>query len=364
MPSSKCWPARAHLPLLRREQPALLEHVLVARHGEEAAPVDPGPEVGRDRDIRRGRDDAVGQRPARARDLVEHAAETGLRRHLALGLDLGKGVDGHALGFPPPFALGDERHSRQKILDLRGPHVEPRELVPFLTLVDAFATAQIAHLRLGHQPRVIVLVALEGEAVALDGVGDEAYGLIGRRVVEGLQDGLQVMPAEVGHELGERGVIVPAHDRQGIGMDGELFFQLPPPGRPALEHQRRVEHVGAVVDPLLETLAAGLGEGPLQQLAVLDEHYLPAEVLEQRRHLHEQAVRDHGIEALAVVVDDPPAVLEAVLPVFEQRLVHVAFVDLGIAHDADHAALAPIRAPALGVHVVLHQAGKARLGYP
>src|SRR5215475_6104948 len=33
-----------HLPLLRREQPALLEYVLMARHGEEAAPIDPGPE--------------------------------------------------------------------------------------------------------------------------------------------------------------------------------------------------------------------------------------------------------------------------------------------------------------------------------
>jgi hypothetical protein len=53
-----------------------------------------------------------------------------------------------------------------------------------------------------------------------------------------------------------------------------------------------------------------------------------------------------------------------VLPVFQQRLVHVAFIDLGVAHDADHAALGPVRAPTLGVHVVLHQAGEARLGNP
>ncbi len=67
-------------------------------------------------------------------------------------------------------------------------------------------------------------------------------------------------------------------------------------------------------------------------------------------------------EALAVVVDHPPAVFEAVLPVFQERLVHVALVDLGIAHERHHAPLGPTRAPALGVHVVLHQAGEARGG--
>ena len=67
--------------------------------------------------------------------------------------------------------------------------------------------------------------------------------------------------------------------------------------------------VGAVVDPLLEALATGLREGALQELAVLEQHDLPAQVLEQAGHLHEQAVGDHRVEALAVVVDDPPAVL-------------------------------------------------------
>jgi hypothetical protein len=69
-----------------------------------------------------------------------------------------------------------------------------------------------------------------------------------------------------------------------------ILLELPAPGRAALEHQRRVELVGAVVDPFLQPLAARLGKGRLQQLAVLEEHNLPAEVLEQGRHLHEQAV--------------------------------------------------------------------------
>ena len=51
---------------------------------EQAAPVHPGAEIGRDGDVGRGRDDAVGERLARARELVEDQAETLLRRHRGL----------------------------------------------------------------------------------------------------------------------------------------------------------------------------------------------------------------------------------------------------------------------------------------
>ena len=229
---------RAHLPLLRRQQPALLEDVLVARHGEQAAPVDPGPEVGRDRHIGRGSDDAVRQRPARARDLVEHAAEAGLGRHLALGLDPGERVDGHAIRLQAAPALGHERHAPEKGLHRGRGRVEPGELVPFLALVDALARAQVVHLRFRHQPGVVVLVALERQAVALDGVGDEAHRLVGRRLVEGLQDGLQVVPAEVGHELGERRIVVPAHEAPACrggwrGRPPAAGARPPRPGTPA-----------------------------------------------------------------------------------------------------------------------------------
>ena len=70
---------------------------------------------------------------------------------------------------------------------------------------------------------------------------------------------------------------------------------------------------------------------------------------------------DHRVEALAVVVDDPPGVAEAVLPAFEQRLEDVALVHLGVADQRDHAALRPLRRPALGAHIVLHQRGEQRL---
>ena len=130
---------------------------------------------------------------------------------------------------------------------------------------------------------MVVLVALERQAVALDGVGDEAHGLARRRALERFQDRLHVVPAEIGHQAGKLGIVVTAHDGERVGMDREVLFELPPPRRAALEDERRVEHVGTVVDPLLQALPAGLGERALQQLAVLDEDDLPAQVLEQRR---------------------------------------------------------------------------------
>ena len=90
MPSSKCWPLGLISHFCGDSSPRCLNTSSWLAMREQAAPVDPGPEVGRDGDVGRGGDDAIGQRPAGSRDLVEHAAEAGLRRHLALGLDLGE----------------------------------------------------------------------------------------------------------------------------------------------------------------------------------------------------------------------------------------------------------------------------------
>jgi hypothetical protein len=283
---------------------------------------------------------------------------------LALGLDAREGVEGDARRFQPASPLLVKGHALQVRFDLLSRYIQAREPVPFLALVDALARTQLVELGLGHQPGVVVLVALERQPQAFDGVGNEAHGSAGRRVREGLDDGLHVVPAEIGHQAGELRIVVSPHDGERVGMAGQVGLELAPPRRPALEHQRRVEHVRAVVDPAPQVLAAGLGEGTLQELAVLDEHHLPAKVLEQAGHLHEQAVGHHRVEALAVVVNHPPAVVDPVLPVLQQRLVDVALVQLGIAHQRHHAPLGPtpggFAAPALGVHVVLHQAGEPR----
>ena len=133
------------------------------------------------------------------------------------------------------------------------------------------------------------------------------------------------------------------------------------PGRAALEGERAVKLVGAVVDPLTQRLAAGLCEGGLLAAAVLQDHHLPADRLEEVLDLLEQPVGDHTVQALAVIVDDPPEVADIVLPALQQRLEDVALVELGIAHDRDHAAgRALLGRQLVEAHVVLDHRGEER----
>ena len=109
------------------------------------------------------------------------------------------------------------------------------------------------------------------------------------------------------------------------------------PARAALVDQGRVQRVGAVVDPLAQGIAARRRERALQPAAVLEGDDLPPGGAKDVVDAREQVVGDDAIEALPVVVDHPPQVADVVLPPLEQRLEHVAFVELGIAHQGDHA---------------------------
>ena len=70
----------------------------------------------------------------------------------------------------------------------------------------------------------------------------------------------------------------------------------------------------------------------------------------------------HGVEALAVVVDDPPAVAQALLPAFDQSFVDIAFVEFRVAQQSDHAAFGAIFDQTVGFHIVLNQRREDRLG--
>ena len=181
--------------------------------------------------------------------------------------------------------------------------------------------------------------------------------------MEGLQDGLQVVPAQVGHERRQRLVVVRLQKRGHAGHGADIGLELPAPGGAALEDERRIERVGAVVDPLAQRLAARPPEGRAQAFAVFDGHDPPAEVGEHLVDAPEQAVGHHGVQALPVVVDDPPDVAQVVLPSLEQGLVDVALVELGVADQRDHAPLGQVLGrPALEPHVVLGKAGEAGHG--
>ena len=214
---------------------------------------------------------------------------------------------------------------------------------------------------------MIVLVARQRQAVALDGVGDEAGRHFVPHRVEGAQDRLQIVAGQVRHQRLQPGVVVRVEQLRDAARVAEIARQLTPPGRAALIGQRGVERVGATVNPVAQGAAAGAGERALEQRAVLDRDDAPLHVREDAVQPLAHPVLGDGVEALAVVVDDPPDVADAVLPGLEQRLEHVALIELGVARQGDHPPGRRIvieDAEALRPHVFLDQRGEARHRHP
>ncbi len=118
------------------------------------------------------------------------------------------------------------------------------------------------HLLSAHQPRVVVLVAGQGQSVALDGVGDETGRQVVVDLVEGVEDGGHVVAGQVGHERVQRVVIEPVEERADPVHRAEVALELAAPGLPALERQRGVARVRAVVDPLVEARRRRAGRTP------------------------------------------------------------------------------------------------------
>src|SRR5262249_13015637 len=99
----------------------------------------------------------------------------------------------------------------------------------------------------------------------------------------------------------------------------------------------------------------------LLQRAVFEDHDVPAEIAEEILVALPQPFAHYRIEALPVVVDDPPAIADPLLPALEQRFEYIAFVELGVAQKRDHSAFRPFEAPTVGAHIVLDERGEQRL---
>ena len=127
MPSSMCWPFGEKSQLKVEGIFSLPKQIGLFGAREQAAPVDPGAEIGRHRDVGRRGDDARGQFGVAARQFVEHQPKTLLRRHLRRRLEgkLFRHVD-DGRG-QPAAALAVERRARQKRFQLgRRPATAPR----------------------------------------------------------------------------------------------------------------------------------------------------------------------------------------------------------------------------------------------
>jgi hypothetical protein len=227
-----------------------------------------------------------------------------------------------------------------------------------------------AHIQLGpervhlldrHHPGVVVLMAGEGQAHALDRVGEKTGRLVGlRRGAKRLGQGGEVMAREIGHQRAELVIRERVDQRAHAAGFAHIGEQRLPPGRPALKGQRRIGRVRAFVDPAAQRGAARQPECGLQLLAVFQADDLPAHVPEQALEPAEQPVRHHRIQRLAVIIHHPPDIADVMFPAFQQGFVDVALVQLGVAGDRDMsgAGLGGIH-EAVGPHIVLHQRGEA-----
>src|SRR5438067_1512696 len=179
------------------------------------------------------------------------------------------------------------------------------------------------------------------ELEAFDGISDEADRPVMIDLAESLDQRRQIVTGKIGHQAVKL-CIGPGLDQpRGRGLIADLVEEALAPGVAALKHQRGIELVRALVDPLAQRFAAGLAERLFQQRAVFEDDHIPPERLKQLLVARPQTLADDGIQTLAVVVDDPPAIAQALLPAFEDRLEDVAFVEFGITDERDHAALRP-----------------------
>src|SRR5919204_68881 len=183
------------------------------------------------------------------------------------------------------------------------------------SLLKVSASASRANrLRRRHQPGMIVLVPGKRQPEAFDRVADEADRPLVIDLAERLDQRGQIMPREIGHQPRELVIGARLDQPRDVALVADFVEEPPAPGGAALEHERGVELVRAIIDPLAQALAARLAERLLQQRAVFENDHVPAEGLKQRLEARPQALADHRVEALAVVGDGPPAIAEGLLP--------------------------------------------------
>ena len=185
-----------------------------------------------------------------ARQLVEQRAEAGLRRHFRL--------DGHgkrvgrrkARRREPARAAGRERHVVEEALQRFGFLPQAFEAVPFVPGANVHRLAEGFHLRRRHQAGVIVLMPGERQAVALDGVADEADRPVVIDPAERLQQGRQIVAGEIGHQPRQFVVGARLDQLRHRPLIADIVVEVLAPCRAALKHQRGIELVRAAIDPL------------------------------------------------------------------------------------------------------------------
>ena len=234
MPSSKCWPFGENSQVKVDGMRSALKVSASSRAGIEAAAVHPGPEVGRDGNVRRRRHDAVGERAAGAGDLVQDLAEPHLRG------------DRLAAVVRQPQLLGNRhgcRGQRRRPAAKNGADATARSRRNDRPRPPMYRTRgprgcrgrpEPGDLRRRHQAGVVVLVAGERQAAPLDGVGEEEdRAVVAGRRLEGGEEVGRSWPPRFSIKPRELGVAAALDQTGAVALVADLVEQPRPPGRAA-----------------------------------------------------------------------------------------------------------------------------------
>ncbi len=114
---------------------------------------------------------------------------------------------------------------------------------------DILRRAPLLHLGDRHQPRVVILVALERQANTLDGVGNEADRAIVIDRFKSFNHAGHVMAAEIGHQRQEFVVGALVDQLRHRTLIADIVLKMFAERRAALKAQGRVHRVRAGIDP-------------------------------------------------------------------------------------------------------------------
>ena len=332
-------PVFAGIPFLRRRNFSLMKDVILSRGGEKPPAIDPSAEPRRCRYVRRRRDDPIGDRFVGTRKVLKETPERflGGQPLAPRGLQGRGNRDGFGIG-PAPGA-GQERYGFQERGEFAFGNAEPGARIPFRAVGDVHCRAQPFDLLGGADAGVIVLVARDRQSITLDRIGEKTGRTVVLRAgVEGFEDGFQAVTTQIAHQRVQIRVVVVRQQVANARCVSDVAQDLGAPCAAALKGKRGIEGVGTVVDPFAKRAAAGAFEGVAHEAAVFERYDVPARRAKDAIDQAIQVVGNHAVEALAIVVDDPPAVPKVVFPTFPKRFVDAALIHFGVADQGHHSA--------------------------
>ena len=194
-------------------------------------------------------------------------------------------------------------------------------------------TRQLLVLLLAQQRGVVLRMPRAGESVPLDRVRDDRGGACVVDAGEGIQQGGDVVPAQIADRSQQR-LVVEARDElaqrfRAVARAGQALAELV---RIAAE-QPLVLGVRHRDDPVAQVSSAGSGEQLLEQAPPPHGDDLPAGGLEHGFDAARGDVGDDAVQRLAVEVDDPHDLAQVLDGRIDDRLPHRALVQLRITHQ-------------------------------